>query len=240
MNQYQTRHIATGALASIIILTGTAHAAVFNMNTSTGLFAPSERGSAGTTYLGWDTFDKDPGTGTTGDPAAGIIDDSTPDIGSGFGTGSLVTTNGEDHISSSLNYYSSTGSVAETIDFTSSGTAGTGFTTIIMQGNTLFGGFIANLQFSDILGVAADVVQGENAAGQGQFWARWDVPGNQTNYSVDMTTGPFSFVSLDKLTVDTIWDSSSFAEGTTVIPEPSAWMLIAGGLLTGCLRRRRS
>ena len=51
---------------------------------------------------------------------------------------SFVTTNAEDHLSGSLNYSTGSGSVAETVNFSSDGIVGTGFTTVIMQGHTFF------------------------------------------------------------------------------------------------------
>ena len=220
--------LLAGALLGSIPAAG--HAASFKIAFATDLFTPTTRGGSNTTWVGWDTFD-DGGSGSM------IINDSTPDIGTSSGT--LTTTNGEDHISGSFNYYSSTGTVAETADFTTSGTTGTGVTTIIMQGVTLFGGFGTTLFFSDIGGVSPDVVPATNIAGKGQFWAKWEVPGNLANYSADLSSGPFSFISFDKIVVDTYWSPTAFSVDTAKIPEPSVGLLglaSAGLLLT---RRRR-
>jgi len=206
-----------------------AQGATFNIATAADVFAPSERGSANSTYVGWDIFDD----GGAGD---GIIDDQTPDLGSG--AGSLATTNGESHISSSMNFYSGGGSVAETVGFETDGMPGEGFTTIIAQGKTLFGGFGTAIEFSDILGATPEVIQGTNAQGSGQFWAKWEVPGNQTNLSFDLSTGPGSRISLDKVTVDTSWSLEGFSDDTAVVPEPSALALSLGALALAVRRRR--
>lgn len=214
-----------------------AAAATFALSGLTGLAAPSTRGTAGTTYYAWDTF--------TGNPAsAGFpnltapINDSTPELGTNPGLALLVTNNSEDHISSSGNYYSSTGAVNETVTFDTSGVLGTGFTTLILQGVTAFGPFGTALTFSDINGVSPVVVQGLNAAGNSQFWAKWEIPGNQRSYTGTLLTGPNSFVSLDFLSVDTYWNAAGYQPDTMAVPEPSvpAVLLLAGAAFA---RRRR-
>lgn len=226
------------ALLALSTLALPSQAAVFKIDLGPGLFTPTERGNSNTTYLGWDTFDKDPTTGAPGNTSDGVISDSTPDIGTG--TGSIFTTNGEDHISSSLNYYSSSGSVAETINFNTDGTPGSGFTTIIAQGITSFGPFGSTIQFGDILGITAVLVQATNTAtNKGQFWAKWEVPSNQLSYSFDISTPSSSFVSFDKFTVDTIWSDTGFSADTAVIPEPSSLLLSAAGVIGVLLVRRR-
>ncbi|MEM1228429.1 MAG: PEP-CTERM sorting domain-containing protein [Planctomycetota bacterium] len=220
-----------------LAITISAQAAPFVIQNSSDLFTPSFRGDSSTTFVGWDTFDdafaKPPGLQTDD-----LIFDNTPDmIGSAAGT--FATTNGEDHRSSSANYYSSTGSVAEDITFAVPGGA-SAFTTVIVQGKTLFGGFGALIGFGDIDGTApTDVVFGTNSVGEAQFFAKYEILGAITTNTFSISSGPFSFVSLDQFTVDTQYSAVGFsADSAVAIPEPSSLAVI--GMVTGtCLIRRR-
>ncbi len=205
-------------------------AATIDISNAFGTVAPTTRGGGNSSWVGWDTWD-DGGAGNS------VINDSTPDIGSGPGI--WATNNNEDHISGSFNFYSGSGSVNETISFGTDGVPGSGFTTILLQGSTLFGDFGTTLGFGDIAGVSPTVVQGLNAIGAGQVFARYEIPGNAEEYSVNMVTGPFSFVSFGNFEVDTYWSETGFSPDTAVVPEPSSGLLIlsATGLLV--LRRRR-
>ena len=203
-----------------------------SINLVTGTISPSFRGDSATTWTGWDTWD-DAGAGDQ------VINDSTPDVGTDGG--SFVTTNGEDHLSGSFNYYTGSGSVAETVNFSSDGIVGTGFTTVIMQGHTLFGGFGTEFTLSDVGGVSPEVVFGTNANGQGQFWAKYELPGNAANYSVDFSSGPSSFVSLGIFEVDTLWSSEAFSfDSVQAVPEPSSALFGLLGVAALLLRKRRS
>lgn len=203
-------------------------AATVDISNAFGTAAPTTRGSANSSWVGWDTWD-DGGAGNS------VINDSTPDIGSGSGV--WATNNNEDHISGSFNFYSGQGSVNETISFNANGVPGSGFTTILLQGSTLFGDFGTTLGFGDIAGVSPTVVQGLNATGAGQVFARYELPGNAEEYSVNMVTGPFSFVSFGNFEVDTFWSATGFSPDTAVIPEPSSGLLVLSA--TGLLLRRR-
>ena len=212
-------------------------AATFAISSLTTLVTPSTRGNAGTTYYGWDTFSGNPGDAGFPNLTA-PINDSTPELGTNPGLALLVTNNGEDHISSSQNYYSASGSVNETVTFDTSGTAGTGVTTLILQGITAFGDFGAPITFSSINGVAPVVVFGVNAAAKGQFWVRWDVPGNQDTYTATLTSGANSNNSFDILSVDTYWNSgTTYQPDLVVVPEPSSALLL--GVVGLMIRRRR-
>lgn len=205
-------------------------AATFDIATATGLFTPTFRGDANTTWVGWDTFD-DNGAGDM------IINDVTPDVGTNGG--SFVTTNDEDHLSGTLNYYSGSGSVSETITFdTPGGTDGS--TTVIVQGATLFGGFGTIPAFSDINGVSPTVVDGVNATGAGQFFAKYEIPGALgATESFDISSGPFSFVSMGLFTVDANWSPSGFAPDSAIVtPEPCAALLAILGVAGVAIWRR--
>lgn len=221
-----------GATAASAVLAALPAAAVFDLSTTTDLVSPSFRGDSDTTYLGWDSFnDGDPG------PAELIFDD-TPDLGTDGGI--FETTNGEDHLSSSGNFYSSTGSVSETITFdVAAGAVGTGYTTVIVQAVTLFGPFGAETFFSDIDGVNPTVVFGFNAAGEGQLFAKYEILGTVVDNSFDISSAPFSFNSYDKFTVDTLWSPTGFAGDSAVVPEPAAFAIALALGLPGLLARRR-
>ena len=206
-------------------------ATTFNLGSATDTFAPSFRGASNSTYVGWDLFD-DNGAGDM------IINDQTPDLGTG--SGSFVTTNGEDHLSGSMNYYSGSGAVAEDISFSTDGANGDGFTTVIVQGKTLFGGFGAEIAFGDIDGIAPSLVlQTNNAADAGQFFAKYELPGTADTESLSISTGPASFISFDKIEIDTIWSADGYAADTAIVPEPTGALAVLLGAIVLITARRR-
>ncbi len=226
------RHWITSTLTSLVLLAvglSSAKALPFDINTATGLFTPSFRGDANTTYLGWDVF---------GEPGDTVLNDTTPDLGTDGG--SFVTTNGENHQSGSLNYYSGSGSIAEDVSFATNGTGGSGFTTVIVQAKTLFGALGEEIAFGPIDGVfPSQVVQGDNAAGGAQLFVRYELPGAATTKTFSMTSGPFSFMSFGEFIVDTVWSPTSFAVDTAIVtPEPSAALLSLLGLSLIAMPRR--
>jgi hypothetical protein len=213
------RHQLGLVLSVVASVATSATASTFNVGAAAGLFTPSFRGAANATHLGWDLF---------GSPGDAVINDTTPDLGTA--AGSFVTTNGEDHQSGSLNYYSGSGTVAETISFATAGVNGSGFTTVIVQAQTLFGGWGATLDFGPIDGVPPSVVvQAPNASGIGQLFVKYEIPGTADieSFTISQASGvdPTSF---GLFIVDTVWSADGFAADTAVaVPEPTAAVLLA-------------
>ncbi|MEM6911108.1 MAG: PEP-CTERM sorting domain-containing protein [Verrucomicrobiota bacterium] len=232
MLQRKFKFAAALTASGLLLGLANSQAASFLINSSSDLFDPSFRGDSNTTWLGWDVFGV-PSEGETDPP----INNNTPDIGTDSGT--FATSNGEDHLSSSGNYYSGFGSVAETVTFGTSGTPGSGFTTIILQGKTLFGDFATEFTFSDLGGATPTVVFGTNADSEGQFFAKYEITGNAAEYTVNLASFPGSFVSLDQFEVDTVWSATGFASDTAAVPEPSSIALVGLGGFLALVRRKR-
>jgi hypothetical protein len=227
---------------ALIAAASSTQAATFAINTATGIIAPTTRGSANTTYFGWDTF------GSDGGGPASNINDITPDIGTNPGGVRIQTMNGEDHTpfgppSGGGNIYTFTGTANENVTVTTNGVFGTGFTTIIAQAVTAnFGNptyFSGIPVFTAINGVSPTIINGLNANGFEQLLVRWDVPGNQSNYTFNFTGSDMHY-SNDKFVVDTFWDANGFQPDIFGVPEPGRATLLAAGLLSLVMRRRRA
>ena len=201
-----------------------ATAGQYNISKSIDLHVPSFRGASNTTHLGWDVF---------GAPGTAVINDDTPDIGTG--AGSFVTFNGEDHQSGSLNYYTGAGMVAETVSFET----GAGATTVIVQGKTLYGALGQNIQFTPINGSMPEVASGNNAAGSGTFFAKYEFMGGAGEKSFKIASGPHSYVSLDKFVIDATWGQAYATDSAVAAPEPSSLLLVLMALV-GMMRLRFS
>lgn len=198
-----THFAASAALAQPDI--ASANVPTFRMDQVSNVVAPTGRGvAANSTYFGWETFNE------VADIAV-PINDSIPDLGTNPGGVNFQTTNAQVHISSTRNLYVGSGTLSEQVTVTTDGTPGSGFTTIIAQAVTAFGGFPDTITFSNIAGVAPTVVQTNNSIGSGQVWAKWKIPGNATNYTFTVT-GPanVSGFSMTRFVVDTFWSATGY------------------------------
>ena len=230
----------TAALFCSIPLT---HAA-FVLSDATGFFETSFRGEANTTYFGWSN-------GTIG--VGGNTINGTPAINPDNLSGSsfLVQAGSNDIVSGSNNLYTSVNAVNTaqlTLNIPTSGVVGiAGFTTIIIQGYG-FGGFgfpLDAFAFGDIEGIAPTYEYGATAVemNRGQWWAKWEIPGNAASYSVDITghDAGAGVLSVTDMIVDTQYSTTGYAaDSATLVPEPSVMLTLsaAGGALL--LRRRRA
>lgn len=229
-------------LLFLLFVSASGHAATLVINESSNVMAPTGRAGANSTYFGWELFGND-GDGTPG----GVVNDTSTDIGTNPGGVRIITINGQDHTpfsspTAAANIYTFEGTLAEDVTVTTAGTIGIGFTTLYIQGITAFQGnptyFSGTPSFSAINGVLPTYVSGLNANGVEQFAVRYDLPGNETNYTFSMT-GSAQHFSLVRLVVDTFWSPTSFHGDTlAATPEPSRAMLLIGGL-TGLITRRR-
>ena len=81
-----------------------------------------------------------------------------------------------------------------------------------------------------------------NAASQGQWWAKWVLPGNAASYTVDILGAQVGasplVVSVTDMTVDTWFSDTSGAPDLAVVPEPSALLFSLAGAGLAFRRRR--
>lgn len=230
--------------------------AAYAIYEGTGLYTPDFRGEANTTHFGWSygTWDGNPPAGEgQPDPSPDTLN-GTPSINPGAlaGTSFITQTGSGDIISGSNNIYSSIGAIngqGLQLHVPTNGVVGTeGFTTIIIQGlsmsGAMFGGNFPLDGFGfSINGVEAEYAITVNSLGLGQWFAKFELAGNQSVYDIDIfgTEGipGGSVLSVTDLHVDTLYSSTGFAPDSAVVPEPSGLLLsFAGAALL--LRRRRA
>jgi len=210
--------------------------AQFVINESTRLFDPSFRGLANTTWFGWGSGSFDGASNNE------LIDNPATTIGIATAGVSLTQSTAFDILSSGNNIYTSTAGATDLLlALPTSGTLGLGFTTIIVQGKTAFGGFGIAPAFGTIAGVSSVFEIGNNATASGQFWAKYEIAGNLSSYNLAITLAAESFTSIAELEVDTYWSATGFAADIAVVPEPSALALVGLGsfALFGLKRRSR-
>lgn len=233
------RTLVSGML--LIAAASVAGAASFISETSS-FFTPSYRGGSNSTYFGWraDTIG-----------ISGTTINGTPSINPAAlsGTSFLTQAGSNDIVSSTNNIYSSVNGVNNaqlSLHIPTSGTVGSaGFTTIIVQ-TAGFGGFgfaLDTFGFGAIAGVTPTFEYGINAAGAGQGWVKWEIPGNEAVYDVAITgyNAGAGVLSVTDLVVDTWYSPTSFAtDSVAAVPEPSIALLGVAGLGVFALRRRRN
>ena len=239
------------ALAAV--LSATSADAAFVIAETSSLFTPSFRGGANSTYFGWEygSWDGNADAVPPEEPIPDIIN-GTPSINPGSG-GQITQAATADIVSGSNNIYSSVGQVGTLglqLTIPTSGTVGaTGFTTIIIQGYGLNGGMFGadaldGFGFGAIEGIMPEYLIAANASSQGQWWAKWELPGNAASYTVDILGAQVGdsplVVSVTDLTVDTWFSESGFAPDIAAVPEPSALLLSFAGVGLVLRRRRNS
>jgi hypothetical protein len=227
-----------GALAILVAASAT-HAN--NISTATGPFTLSFRGGPNTTYFGWEAGTWD-GNVDTPTPNFDTVN-ATPSINPSVGP--VLTNNlpASDIVSGSNNLYP--GPFDLTLAIPTVGNIGTGFTTIIIQGNSLpgFPGplYLDTFKFGDIAGIAPTYIVQPNSQVETQWWAKWEIPGNQASYNVNISaTATFAGVaSVTDMVVDTQWSAASYAADVAVAtPEPASLGML-GVAATGLLTVRR-
>jgi hypothetical protein len=194
--------------------------------------------NADTSYFGWDAFE------IAGPPNFGplyMLDDSTPDLGSGItATGTRIfqgangaadpnpTTNG--HVSSSQNYYSFFDTANDTIAGTAPASGAGGFTTVVLQlHSSAGGGLLEDLAFD--IDDAANAwtlhnhLHGAGPGGLGFHWIEWSAAGANLPFRIAMTSAA-PHRTIDSFEIDTFWSPAAPAvNAITQVPEPTAWLL---------------
>lgn len=253
-------------LTSLLALTlPQAQAVVFNITESTSgsLFTPTFRDTTGgnannTTWFGWGAGDFAGNIHLSN--AYRVLDGANPTIGANSLKGSLSQLNGYNILASSNNIYPTTskfpaGVTSETININipinvSLENVGTGYTTIIIQGNTISSPYGSNppqflaldypgeVQMTYVVGTnQSSALNG--AIGRGQFWVKYEIEGSALDFTVSFLAGLNGNIA--GITVDTMWSPTQFAADTAIapVPEPSTVLLAGIGLALLVWKTRR-
>ena len=243
------------ALLAAMALGTTAYGQILFINQTADIFAPSFRDLTNadlgnSTYYGWgpQTFD-----GTTNNE---LIDNPAPSLGLGGLNGTLGQLGTADILASSNNIFIFTPGRTETLtmQIPTNGTPGLdGFTTIIIQGMTAGtgAGLLTYVPiFAPINGISPTFVSGLNSQGFGQWFAKYEIPGNAAVYNLTATVsnlastpeeGQSTALSIATLTFDTQYSTIGYAPDTAqAVPEPASIGLLGLGGLALVRRRRGS
>lgn len=252
----RSSHRVLAGAAVACALAASTQAATFVISETTSLFTPSFRGDANTTYFAWNSGSWDGNDDTT---SFDVINSVPPLTGAApSNQGRIYQNSPGDIVSGSNNIYSGSAGQSLTLIIPTNGTPGnstSGSTTIIIQGFGLSGaafggdaGGMDTLVFGTIGGVEAEYIggvnTGGNAAGATQFWAKFSIPGNLPQYSVDVSASQtgLGVLSLTDLSVDTYWtpDVRTYAPdiAVVVVPEPASAVLGLAALSLLARRRR--
>jgi len=264
MNLRKTACLFTAALGLTLPM---ANAAVFVIaeNNTNALFVPTFRGTANSTYFGWGNGDfggswyndVHPDTPVPVANDYRLLEGAVATLGSGAFRGSLSQVNDYNILAFSDNIYPTSGKfpagvTSETVNIhipinVSLENVGTGFTTIIIQGNTTSSAYGANPPIFLDLDYERDVqmsyVLGTNNStggiGKGQFWVKYEIAGSAEEFTISFLAGLSG--SIAGLTVDTIWSPTQIATDTALaaVPEPSTYLLVGLGLIALAWKHRR-
>jgi hypothetical protein len=206
-------------------------AAQFAINSAPGLFTPAFRGAADSTWFGWSTGGFGP---------VGPVNNPTPNLGTTTTGVSFTQDSTASIIVGSGNIYTLFATPTLSFGVPTDGLVEAGFTTIIVQGRTAFGGFNEEAPplFGAVAGSSPEFVMGYNASGNGQFWAKYEIAGNLPVYNLTLALG--THTSIAELQFDTYWSATGFAVDTAVVPEPSALALAGLGGVAWFWRRRKA
>jgi hypothetical protein len=235
------------SLAMLMAMTGVVHAA---------LIAPSSwvRGvDPSSTYQEWDIFNSPAGPNPPNSPGvpAGSTVAAAPFNSNGVAN--VVETSGASFRTGGGNIYSPSAIVDVDVTVPNFAAAAATWTTVILQtrtqGSSLDVGSVrltspagtvspadSALLFTQALGGPGGTLEDR--------WFQFVLPGNAAAYTLEFA-GAETSVSLDKVSVDTVWTTAATAlQDPNPVPEPAAGTLafIAGSAIAGlaAIRRRRS
>jgi hypothetical protein len=247
-------------LIILLLFCQSSYGIIYSINSQTNLVVPYFRGSSNTTWFEW----------TDGDfygfpvPAlqSRILNNTIPSDGSAsiltnvqFYQNDRYSNNPTIIGSSGGNIYTGFGAngkqASATLVVPTFHSLTNGFTTVIIQGVTVpEGGFapvsqlILNYPTFTLNGTAASFIISSNAVAEGQWWAQFNIPSGNTNYTfnVNFAGGTNTYpISVAGLSVDTYWSQTGYADIGSVVPEPSTYYLLivsSLGILFLIIRRK--
>jgi hypothetical protein len=246
-----TKHtFRAAAVAATMAMSATAYGQILFIYSATDIFVPSFRDltntdAGNTTYYGWGPGTFDGGVNNE------LMESPAPALGLGGLNGTLNQLGTADILSGTNNLFIGTNGVTETLtmQIPTNGVPGVdGFTTIILQGltNGTGAGLINNLPvFDPINGISPTFAVALNSLDVGQWWVKYEIPGNAATYNLTATVSNFfgsmsqsNPLSIKTITVDTVYSPTGYATETAV-PEPASIGLLAIGGFAMLRRRRR-